>query len=232
MKEFLSIREIDFISIDITKDPEGMQDLQKLGIKSVPIVSRGEAFVHGLVLSEVAEFVGVSWVAAILPPEELIVRMNGVLTTAQRLLGQLSQEHLEFKVPDRDRSMKELGYHIFKIIEGFLATASGQKLTQEYLNALPDASVKSPADLIRLGEKVQQAFQNWATQSKGLSFEKKLETYYGEQVFHELLERTCWHTAQHLRQVASMMEMLGLAPDRPLTEKDLAGLPLPKEVWG
>lgn len=231
MKEFLSIREIDFISIDVTQDPKGHQELEALGVRSVPIVSRGGEFVHGLVLSEVADFVGISWEAAMLPPQELLARMGLVLATAQRLFQQLALDHLDYQVPGRDRSMKELGFHIFKITEGFLEAASGGKLTHEHLNALSEGSIQTPADLLKQGQKVQQAFENQKSQWQG-SFEGNVETYYGTQTLHELLERTCWHAAQHLRQVASMMEMLGLPPDRPLSEADLQGLPVPKEIWG
>ena len=47
----------------------------------------------------------------------------------------------------------------------------------------------------------------------------------------ELLERTVWHAAQHLRQLYALLELMGLEPSNPLTEADFRGLPLPKEVW-
>ena len=47
----------------------------------------------------------------------------------------------------------------------------------------------------------------------------------------EFYERTAWHAAQHARQLQLVLESIGLAPDRPLTDEDLAGLPLPTSVW-
>jgi len=41
-----------------------------------------------------------------------------------------------------------------------------------------------------------------------------------------------WHSAQHTRQLAMMLESHGIVPDRPLTAADLAGLPVPDDVWG
>jgi hypothetical protein len=46
-----------------------------------------------------------------------------------------------------------------------------------------------------------------------------------------VLERTAWHAAQHTRQLIIMLESHGITPDRPLTNDDLAGLPVPDEVW-
>jgi hypothetical protein len=56
-------------------------------------------------------------------------------------------------------------------------------------------------------------------------------TYYGTQPMHEVLERTTWHSTQHVRQVASLLEQLGVPPDRPLTRSELQGLPLPEKLW-
>jgi hypothetical protein len=48
---------------------------------------------------------------------------------------------------------------------------------------------------------------------------------------HVVLERTVWHPAQHTRQLMLILESLGIAPERPLTPADLAGLPLPEKAW-
>jgi hypothetical protein len=56
-------------------------------------------------------------------------------------------------------------------------------------------------------------------------------TYYGQQTAHELLERTTWHAAQHLRQLYFFLERMGIAPENPLTEEDYKGLPIPKDIW-
>jgi len=40
-----------------------------------------------------------------------------------------------------------------------------------------------------------------------------------------------WHSAQHARQIIVVLERLGVTVDRPLGEKDYAGLPLPVGVW-
>jgi hypothetical protein len=46
-----------------------------------------------------------------------------------------------------------------------------------------------------------------------------------------LLERCTWHSAQHARQIIAVLEGFGIRPDEPLTEKDYAGLPMPKGLW-
>jgi hypothetical protein len=53
----------------------------------------------------------------------------------------------------------------------------------------------------------------------------------GIQPMQLLFERTAWHSAQHVRQLMALLERYGIAPDRPLTKEDFAGLPLPERLW-
>jgi hypothetical protein len=48
---------------------------------------------------------------------------------------------------------------------------------------------------------------------------------------HDVLERTAWHSAQHTRQLILILQTYGIEPDHALTAEDLAGLPVPDEVW-
>ena len=47
----------------------------------------------------------------------------------------------------------------------------------------------------------------------------------------EVLERSTWHIGQHTRQWVMLLDMQGIAADRPLVEADFANLPMPKQVW-
>ena len=53
-------------------------------------------------------------------------------------------------------------------------------------------------------------------------------TYFGSQTLHQVLERAVWHSAQHARQLMMVLQGLGISPDGPLAEEDLAGLPMPE----
>jgi len=58
-----------------------------------------------------------------------------------------------------------------------------------------------------------------------------VDTWYGPQTLHAVLERCTWHSAQHARQLMMVLASLGIPAEDPLTTDDLAGLPLPAEVW-
>lgn len=50
-----------------------------------------------------------------------------------------------------------------------------------------------------------------------------VNTHYGAQPAHELMERTTWHAAQHLRQLYWFLDRMGITAEAPLTDADLAG---------
>jgi hypothetical protein len=55
--------------------------------------------------------------------------------------------------------------------------------------------------------------------------------YFGQTSRHEMLERTVWHSTQHVRQLASLLDQAGVPADRPLTTADIKGLPLTDKIW-
>ena len=60
---------------------------------------------------------------------------------------------------------------------------------------------------------------------------RKADVYYGDVTVHEFLERTTWHSGQHVRQLVMVLDMLGIEPDRPIGQETFAGLPMPEKVW-
>ena len=58
-----------------------------------------------------------------------------------------------------------------------------------------------------------------------------VQTYYGQQMLHEYLERTTWHVGQHVRQWVMLLDMAGISADRPPSGADFADLPMPSQVW-
>jgi hypothetical protein len=93
-------------------------------------------------------------------------------------------------------------------------------------------NVKSKQDLIDYVEAVRLRLQAWwRDKGHAMDFSPQADVYYGAQSLHEFLERSTWHSAQHTRQLALVVEGLGMKPDRPLGDAELAGLPLPTHAW-
>ena len=199
----------------------------------MPAVVVGQRYVLGARLKEIAELVGKPYQEqAKLPPEQLVQKLDTVLAAVQRYIRQVPDDKLDMKSPDRDRPLRRLAYHAFNLVDCFLETTAGTPLTYEALNApAPPEAVETGAAIAEYGEGVRQRLRAWWARESGRSPDDVLETYYGQQTLHQVLERTAWHSAQHARHLILFLGWIGVEPDRPLTKEDLAGLPLPEAVW-
>jgi hypothetical protein len=105
-----------------------------------------------------------------------------------------------------------------------------EDLTSVY-NAPPPPGVKTSQDMRAYGRSVTARVQRWWTGLPDKSCEEDIKTYYGLQPLHHLLERCTWHSAQHARQIISVLDGFGIQADGPLTARDYAGLPMPAGLW-
>ena len=231
-KEFLTEHGVPFKSIDVLADPQGFRDLQALGVRMIPLVVKGSDWVSGQILADVARIAGVEYGRKLLPVEDLKDRIDTILAAALRYSAQLPDNDavLSTMLPNRPRSYRDLAAHVFMIVEAFVAETEGDPLTEaKYLAPAPD-HVRTPAEIVAFGEGVRNRFEAWWNRG-GHDFARPAKVYYGKQTLHDFMERTAWHSGQHTRQLALVLEKLGLAPDAKLTEADFAGLPMPANVW-
>jgi glutaredoxin/uncharacterized damage-inducible protein DinB len=233
VKEFLAQLGVDYESIDVAARPEAMQELLAIGVKTVPVVARGRDYVFAQALEDVSRFVGREFVSQRLPPPALVEKWLGVLRAAQRHVVQLPAARLhERAVESRDRSIRDLAYHVYQVPDAFLqAVQHGMEDLTSVYNAPPPPEVKTPAQIAAYGKGVTEKIERWWRGLADQSCRRTVKTYYGERPLHELLERCTWHSAQHARQIIALLERLGIEPDGRLTAADYAGLPMPKGLW-
>lgn len=216
-------------------DAGGREQLLKLGVRNVPVVAKGDRFVFGQNLEDVAEFVGLHGTGHTpLPPEQLIKKWTNVLRALQRYVRQMPNERLNERVIDnRDRSIRLLSHHAFRIGEAFLETAvDGTEYAVQLANVPPkDGTFTTGDEIARYGETVIARLQEWWDGLADKSCQQKVKTFFGMQPLYMLYERSTWHSAQHARQLIAVLERYGIEPDGRLTPDDLAGLPLPERLW-
>jgi glutaredoxin/uncharacterized damage-inducible protein DinB len=233
VKEFLAQLGVPYESIDVAARPEAMDELRALGVKTVPVVARGRDYVFAQALEDVSRFVGREFAPQRLAPQALVEKWLSVLRAAQRHVLQLPAARLhERAVQSRDRSIRDLAYHVYQVPDAFLqALEHGvEDLTAVY-NAPPPANVVDVREIQKYGHDVTARLEAWWAGLPDKSCRRTVKTYYGERPLHELLERCTWHSAQHARQIIAVLERLGIEPDGRLSAADYAGLPMPKGLW-
>lgn len=234
MKEFLTKHGVPFVSVNVLEDKEGFAELAALGVRSVPIVRRGKDWANGQVLRDVARVAGIKWGGAqVLPVPELVARLATIQLAAQRFFAQIPPEALSTLLPNRPRSYAQLGYHIFNIADAFLEhEVQGLPLKEGAYNRVPPPEMKSGAQILDYGRDVAARVTAWWNgPGRTTDFERKANVYYGDVTLHEYLERTTWHSGQHVRQMMMVLGMLGITPDKPIGGETFDGLPMPSKVW-
>lgn len=58
VKEFLSGLGLDYKSINVSAAPEAMEELRRLGVRTIPVVVRGSDYVFAQELADVSRFIG------------------------------------------------------------------------------------------------------------------------------------------------------------------------------
>lgn len=207
----------------------------ELGVRNVPVVAMGDRYVFGQNLEDVAEFVGLQGTGHTpLPPPQLVEKWIQILRVAQSHVRQIPSERINERVIDnRDRSIRLMGHHVFRIGEAYLETVvDGVEYAVQLANIPPrEGTFNRGEEIAQYGENVVSRLQTWWESLDDKSCTDKVKTFFGMQPMHMLLERSTWHSAQHTRQLGAVLERFGIEPGNRLTPQLLAGLPLPERLW-
>jgi hypothetical protein len=221
---------VRFDGFDVEAEPARRRDLEVFGISRVPATIVGDRVVHGWNPKALAELVGRRYVEhEPLTPSELARRLDTVLAATQRALRQIPREHLGMKAPGRDRTVRQLGFHVFRLSAAFVDTREQGHLPEAWFEESPPADMADGDAVAHYGEAVRRRLAVYFARPGWC--DGAVSTYYGPQSAHQFMERTTWHAAQHLRQIYWFLERMGVPADAPLTAADLEGLPFPREVW-
>jgi hypothetical protein len=232
-KEFLGKHKVPFLSRNVLSDVGALDELLALGTRQLPVVSRGKEWVNGQSLKDVARLAGIDMgTVKHLPPAELARRIDLIVEGAARFLAQFPEEHLSDQLPGRPRSLAQLTWHLFNVVDAWLEHEQGIRLLESAFRRLPHDGATRP-EIQAYGADVRRRFGEWWENAKDRTdWADKADVYYGDVSRHEFLERTTWHSGQHSRQLMwALSDKYGVTPDRPLGPDMWQGLPMPEQIW-
>ena len=215
------------------EDAAGRAQLQRIGARSLPVLSRGDKFVFAQNIAQVVEFLRLDEkTGPVLSPAQLVERMIRFIDAALRIIPLMPDDRLAKEVPNRPRAYRAVAHNMFRICEALVEAAGGAFFSHGLAAAVArPQDLATTAALTAYGRGVREQVAQWWQTTADKSAQQIVETYYGPQKLHDVLERSTWHIAQHDRQWMMLLEMEGVAFERPLGEADFADLPMPKQVW-
>jgi len=195
-------------------------------------VAFGGRAVHGWNPEGYAALLGIALPDKVrLSPPDLAARLDRILGTTEALLHRFDAAAFAWKPPERDRSVGDLGYHVFRVGLSFIDTLDRDGLKESWFGERPPAEIADGPALARYGALVRARLTGWFAGAAPDEYARTVNTYYGPQGAHELLERTTWHAGQHLRQLYDLANRLKITPPAPLPPDIFSGLPMPESVW-
>ena len=196
----------------------------------MPVLARGDKFIFGQNTQQIIDFLGLNEDGGpLLSVQELHDRLDKYMAAAIELIPLMPAGLLTKHVPGRPRSYRSLAFHLFRVVDAFIGANQGTTLVQAMFREEPSTEATT-AELVAYGREVRRRFAEWWSTSDRAP-KRSLETYYGPQSLHELLERTTWHCGQHVRQYMMLLEIEGQKHSQPLIPADFAKLPMPQNVW-
>lgn len=230
-KEYLQDERVEFTSINLSETPDRMADLGALGLRTVPVLVRGQDYVIAQDLKDVATFVGRPFAHASLPPCALVEKLSDVLASAVLDAEIVPDDKLSDSLAGRDRPHRELIHHIFRIPDAFLEAVGGIPLTNEAFMVMP-ADGCTADELAAYGRDVRNRVGRWWASEADKEGQQMMTTYFGVKPMAVVLERTTWHAAHHTRQLEQLvLDGMKLASPKPLSAQTLEGLPLPGTIF-
>jgi uncharacterized damage-inducible protein DinB len=213
-------------------DAGAQRELVGLGVPRVPAVALGDRVVHGWNPAAYADLLSIDYEPGrTLTPAELATRLDRILDASERLIAAMPSAHLDHRPPQRDRSIRDLAFHVFRLSLAFADAMDMGRLPGEWFQEMAPADLRDGKAVARYGALVRGRLAGWFEGAAPREYARTVEVYYGPQSGHDLLERTTWHAAQHLRQLYALAEELGVRPPLPLPVADFEGLPLPTSLW-
>jgi len=230
-REFLRAHGIPFVSVNVREDAAAAAELEALGVRSVPVVARGTDYVLAQDLDELARFVGVIEARLRLSPDELAARLQALLAASESYLALMPQERLHQRLPQRERSWLDLGFHVSMIVQALLSAAGGGRLAYEFYEMRAPSTWTGAGPAVEFCRATRAGLSYWWAGARERP-DVRLDTYWGERPLADVLERSAWHVAQHCRQLEHLVrEVAGVQSAPALPPSALAGLPLPEAVW-
>ena len=200
-----------------------------LGFKTIPVTVLGDRAVGGFDVPALRDLLGLAPdSAASLTPAQMLEKYRLIFTAAQRAIMQIPHEKLDAVTPGRERTLRQLTWHIFDRAEDFAALADGGEFTAEMTTGYMTRaeSYRTSAEIAAYGQEVLIKLGDLLTDRAQL-LDKHVDTYFGVNTLYNLLSRALSMAAFRLRGTYVYMRMLGIEPVQPLGDDDYSGIFMP-----
>ena len=201
---------VEFENRDIENHPGALEELRALGVRTVPLTVIGDQRILGFRPNDLSEALRLGVAADPRDPSETLPLIGRIIGAVHRAVGQMPDDKLDFKAPDRDRPMREFAYHIFRNIQRVMhAIDTGVfPMEDQAKQDLPGRSYESFQEIARFGDGVMEEYRAWVPNQEVDAL--KAPPAPGLRSGAEQLDLIAGHSTQHLRQLYYVLQDFGI----------------------
>jgi hypothetical protein len=214
---------VEFENRDIENHAGALDELRSLGFRTVPVTVIGDRKITGFRPNDISEALMLGVVVAPREPSETLPILDRLIIAHLRAIQQMPKDKLDYKAPDRDRPMREFGYHVFRNIQRTTQAINTGVFPMEDQASqdLPGRSFQSFEEIASFGEEVLRDYRDWATKQDMDALKSLPSQGSGLRSGAEQLDLIAGHTTQHLRQLYYLLESFGIGLDDRIQDSDL-----------
>lgn len=163
-----------------------------------------------------------------LSADELLEKYRLVFGAAQRAILQIPQDDLDWITPGRERTLRQLTWHIFDRAEDFVRVVDGGEFTADMVDdyMIRANLCQTNAEIVAYGQQVLTKVEDLLTRRREL-LDQCVDIYFGKSTTYELLNRALSMAAFRLSGTYRYMRMIGIDPVAPLGPEDFSGIVIP-----
>ena len=165
--------------------------------------------------------------------EWMVGKFETVLLAAIRATRQIRAGLLDWKTPDRDRTLRQFTFHIFDRLNVTLDAYEKGSFTEEDAGRYVTEALKyqSALDIAKFGEEVLARVRSFMSGAPSEILQKPVSTYMGLMPLQQLMDLGLGHSVHHLKQLYFYMKQIDLVPENPLNQQDFDGVAVPTELF-
>lgn len=198
-----------------------MDELRALGLRTVPVTVIGDRNILGFNPKQLYEALQFDITVAPRDAAETIHLLGRALEAVRRAVAQMPDEKLDWTAPDRDRPMRDFGYHIFMMVQKAIIQANLRIRDIGTYAAKYDGAGRSYGSfrgIANYGASVVKEYEAWVARD-GYEALCNLPSDEADLVSaDELLDVVTGHTVHHLRQLYFVLEHFGISLEKRLDD--------------
>ena len=189
----------------------------------MPVTVIGDNKIAGFRPNDLSQALRLGVSVAPREPSETLPILERLIGANLRAVRQMPEDKLDYQAPDRDRPMREFGYHIFRNIQRTMQAINTGVFPMEdqATQDLPGRSFQSFEEIAAFGDEVLRDYRGWAPEQDVEVLKSPPAQGSGLRSGAEQLDLISGHTTQHLRQLYYLLESFGITPEDRLQDSDL-----------